>query len=72
MDANPFDDENGKFLVLVNSEEQFSLWPAFVPLPDGWSQVYAESSRQACLEFVEQSWTDLRPRSLRVAMDDPD
>ncbi|MEU3601279.1 MbtH family protein [Streptomyces sp. NPDC006798] len=69
MSANPFDDEDGRFLVLVNDEDQHSLWPAFAPVPDGWRTVFGEESRQSCLDYVEENWTDMRPRSLREAME---
>jgi MbtH protein len=62
--ANPFDDENGTFLVLVNHEGQHSLWPAFANVPAGWDTVYGEDSREACLKFIEENWTDMRPKSL--------
>jgi MbtH protein len=61
--ANPFDDDEGNFLVLVNHEGQHSLWPAFAPVPGGWTSAY-EGSRQQCLEYVETNWTDMRPKSL--------
>ncbi|MGB8388622.1 MbtH family protein [Mycobacterium sp.] len=64
MSTNPFDDDNGAFVVLVNREEQHSLWPAFAELPAGWQVVYGEANRAACLYYVEQSWTDMRPKSL--------
>ncbi|MFC5993492.1 MbtH family protein [Pseudonocardia hispaniensis] len=63
--SNPFDDPDGRFLVLVNDEDQHSLWPAFAEVPAGWRRVFGEDSRDACLAYVEQHWTDLRPRSLR-------
>lgn len=68
MSSNPFDDENGTFYVLVNDEEQYSLWPSWSPVPAGWEVVLGETSRQACLDYVEEHWTDLRPRSLRERM----
>lgn len=68
MSTNPFDDENGTFFVLVNDEEQYSLWPSWSPVPTGWEVVLGETSRQACLDYVEEHWTDLRPRSLRERM----
>ncbi|MFE6158656.1 MbtH family protein [Streptomyces sp. NPDC056486] len=68
MSTNPFDDDNGRFHVLVNEEGQHSLWPAFSPVPDGWRAVFGESSRAECLDYVEASWVDMRPRSLREAM----
>jgi MbtH protein len=62
--ANPFDDADGIFLVLVNGEEQHSLWPEFVPVPRGWTIVKGSSTRSECLEYIEQNWTDIRPKSL--------
>lgn len=66
--TNPFDNEDGTFLVLVNHEGQHSLWPDFAPVPDGWRQVFGPSGRGQCLEYVEQNWRDLRPASLVAAM----
>ncbi|WP_422746292.1 MbtH family protein [Mycobacterium sp. WMMD1722] len=68
MSTNPFDDDNGTFLVLVNDEEQHSLWPEFADVPAGWQVVFGAGSRADCLAYVEANWTDLRPRSLREAM----
>lgn len=65
MSGNPFDDENGTFMVLANSEEQYSLWPSFAEVPDGWTVVHAESTRAEAVEYVEKHWTDMRPKSLR-------
>ncbi|ARF71604.1 MbtH family protein [Kitasatospora albolonga] len=68
--TNPFDDPEGRFLVLVNDEGQHSLWPAFAEVPEGWTVAHPEDSRQACLDYVETHWTDLRPLSLVRAMED--
>ncbi|KIF03487.1 hypothetical protein PL81_23960 [Streptomyces sp. RSD-27] len=68
MSTNPFDDGDGRFHVLVNDEDQHSLWPVFAEVPPGWRVVFGEADRAACLEYVERNWTDLRPRSLREAM----
>jgi MbtH protein len=65
---NPFDDKEGRFLVLVNDEGQHSLWPSFADIPEGWRAVHGPDEREACLNYVEQHWTDLRPNSLAVAM----
>lgn len=62
---NPFDDDNGTFLVLRNDEAQHSLWPAFAAVPAGWEVVLGETGREEALRFVERNWTDLRPLSLR-------
>ncbi|MGP4091133.1 MbtH family protein [Streptomyces sp. KR55] len=66
--ANPFDDENGSFLVLVNEENQHSLWPAFAEVPAGWRVAFGESTRKDCMEYIEENWQDMRPQSLIDAM----
>ncbi|MEU8709182.1 MbtH family protein [Streptomyces sp. NPDC048565] len=66
--TNPFEDENGTYLVLVNDEGQHSLWPAFAEVPGGWTVAHQEDTRPACLDHVEQNWTDLRPKSLIRSM----
>jgi len=53
------------YLVLINHEEQHSLWPSYKPIPDGWKQVFGEDIKEKCLEYVEENWTDMRPLSLR-------
>lgn len=64
MTTNPFEDPQGRFLVLVNDENQHSLWPSFAEVPAGWRIVFGEDTREACLAYVEEHWTDLRPASL--------
>ncbi|WP_030793348.1 MbtH family protein [Streptomyces sp. NRRL S-920] len=66
---NPFDDENGTFLVLVNDENQHSLWPSFAEVPAGWKTVFGEDTRKACLDYIEENWTDIRPKSLIEEME---
>ncbi|MGE0992666.1 MbtH family protein, partial [Bacillus sp. GMa5/2] len=51
--TNPFENDNYTYKVLINEEGQYSLWPAFLDVPIGWSVVYEEASRQSCLEYVE-------------------
>ena len=65
MSINPFDDDEGSFFVLINDEEQHSLWPTFADVPAGWRVVHGEASRAACLDYIEKNWTDIRPKSLR-------
>ena len=67
---NPFEDPDANYLVLVNDEGQHSLWPTFVDVPAGWQVVFGEASRADCLEHVEKSWTDMRPKSLIKAMEE--
>jgi MbtH protein len=67
--ANTFDDEDGDFLVLVNDEEQYSLWPYLDEIPAGWIATGPTGPRAECLAWIDEHWTDLRPRSLRATMD---
>ncbi|MGE0217355.1 MbtH family protein [Mycolicibacterium sp.] len=72
LSDNPFDDANGLFFVLVNHEDQYSLWPTFAEIPAGWRAVFGTPDgcdRDSALRFVEQNWTDMRPRTLREQMD---
>ncbi|WP_019814866.1 MbtH family protein [Saccharomonospora saliphila] len=62
--ANPFEDDEGQYYVLVNDEGQHSLWPSFIDVPAGWTVTFGAESRQACLDHVAEHWTDMRPRSL--------
>ncbi len=68
MNTNPFDDETATFVVVINDEEQHSLWPTFAEVPAGWRRVFGEANRAECLQFVEEHWTDMRPKTLREAM----
>ena len=67
--TNPFDDPDGTFKVLVNDEDQHSLWPDFADVLEGWTVAHGPAPRQACLDYVEQNWTDMRPKSLIEAME---
>ncbi len=60
--------EQELYLVVVNAEEQYSIWRAGHDLPDGWTSVGEPQARQDCLAFIEETWTDMRPASLRRAM----
>ena len=66
--ANPFEDESASYVVLANQEEQYSLWPAGKDVPSGWITVLQANTRQACLDFVNCTWTDMRPKTLKERM----
>lgn len=66
--TNPFEDENGTYIVLMNDEGQYSLWPVFIPVPEGWSTVHQADTRKACLDYINENWTDMRPKSLAESM----
>jgi MbtH protein len=68
---NPFDDQDGTFLALVNDEGQYSLWPEYATVPAGWTISHGPAPRRDCLDHIEAHWTDLRPRSLVERMAAP-
>ncbi|NBD34625.1 MAG: MbtH family NRPS accessory protein [Chloroflexi bacterium] len=57
------------FTVVVNDEEQYSIWWANRDLPLGWREAGKQGTREACLAYIEEVWEDMRPLSLRQAMD---
>jgi MbtH protein len=66
---NPFDDKDGEFFALINEQGQYSLWPAFIDIPAGWTVAHPKASRDICLEHINTHWTDMRPKSLIDAME---
>ncbi|WP_433696987.1 MbtH family protein [Nocardiopsis sp. CA-288880] len=62
--TNPFDAEDGTFLVLRNAEEQYSLWPGHIAVPAGWESVFGPAGREECTRHIDSEWTDMRPASL--------
>lgn len=62
-------DDDARYQVLVNDEDQYSLWLANHDVPAGWRSVGVSGSKQECMDYVDQTWTDMRPRSLRERMD---
>jgi MbtH protein len=54
-----------EYTVVVNLEEQYSIYPSGRPVPDGWREVGVTGSRATCLDHIEIVWTDLRPLSAR-------
>ncbi|GJG95408.1 MbtH family protein [Cupriavidus pauculus] len=66
-----FDRDDATFLVLVNHEEQYSIWPDYKPVPGGWRLDGFSGNKQACLDHIERVWTDMRPLSLRRFMEEP-
>jgi MbtH protein len=66
--TNPFDAETAEFIVLINEEGQYSLWPSFKTIPDGWSAVGPRGDKKECTDWIDTNWTDMRPLSLVRAM----
>ena len=63
------EEDTREYQVLVNSEEQYSLWLAGQAIPNGWRQVGPTGQKQVCLDYVKEVWTDMRPLSVRKAME---
>ena len=56
------------YKVVINHEEQYSIWPVDRETPRGWKDVGKQGTRQECLDYIEEVWTDMRPLSLRKKM----
>jgi len=67
--ANPFEDEEAEYLVIVNDEQQYSLWPGFREIPAGWAATGQRGNRRKCTDWIDANWTDMRPKSLVDAME---
>ena len=65
-----FDDPDMIFVVVVNHEEQYSIWPHDREIPLGWNTVGIEGSKDECLDYIEEVWTDMRPLSLSKRIDE--
>jgi MbtH protein len=63
------EEDTREYQVLVNTEEQYSLWLAGQAIPNGWRQVGPKGQKQVCLDYVKEVWTDMRPLSVRKAME---
>ncbi|WP_372001033.1 MbtH family protein [Tistrella mobilis] len=67
-----WDDEEDRTIyeVVVNHEEQYSIWPADRDLPLGWNKAGKQGPKAECLEYIKEVWTDMRPLSLRKKMEE--
>jgi len=63
------DDDTQTYKVVVNHEEQYSIWPVERDTPPGWQDVGPSGSKAACLDAIAERWTDMRPLSLRRRME---
>ncbi|MBY6243524.1 MbtH family protein [Methylosinus sp. Sm6] len=62
------EDENAVYVVVVNDEEQYSIWPDYKEIPNGWRTVGKTGPKAECLAHINEVWTDMRPLSLRKQM----
>ena len=63
------EEDNNIYIVVMNHEEQYSIWLEYKPIPEGWRQIGQPGSKRECLEYINTVWTDMRPLSLRRQMD---
>lgn len=63
------DAHSADYDVVVNDEDQYSIWPAEREPPSGWRRVGSRGSKEECLDSIEEVWTDIRPLSLRIAIE---
>jgi MbtH protein len=63
------DSDTIQFHVVINPEQQYSIWPGYRDIPAGWQTVGVSGTRAQCLEYIDATWTDMRPASLRAHMD---
>jgi MbtH protein len=61
-------EDNTEYTVVLNDEEQYSIWPAARALPLGWREAGKRGKKPECLAYIEEVWTDMRPLSLRRQM----
>ncbi|WP_372090167.1 MbtH family NRPS accessory protein [Tistrella mobilis] len=64
------DEDRTIYEVVVNHEEQYSIWPADRDLPLGWNKAGKQGLKAECLEYIKEVWTDMRPLSLRKKMEE--
>lgn len=62
------DQDTREYAVVINHEEQYSIWLTGRDLPNGWTEVGVRGPKRDCLDHIDQVWTDMRPLSLRKAM----
>ncbi len=63
-------DDTRLYKVVINHEEQYSIWFADREVPAGWKEVGKSGTKQECLDYIEEVWTDMRPLSLRKRMEE--
>lgn len=68
------DNDDSLYAVVINHEEQYSVWPTAQPVPSGWRRVGMNGPKRECLAFIDATWSDMRPLSLRrrLAPGEPD
>lgn len=70
MDHNTDREDTTIYKVTMNHEEQYSIWPDYMSIPQGWTDAGKRGSKSECLAFIKEVWTDMRPLSLRKKMEE--
>lgn len=68
MSSDNMQEQEQEFEVVINDEEQYSIWPAHKEVPAGWRKAGVRGPKAACLGHIDEVWTDMRPLSLRKQM----
>lgn len=68
FNENEDPENNTIYAVVVNHEEQYSIWPVGREIPLGWQEAGKQGSKDECLAYIESVWTDMRPLSLRKSL----
>jgi MbtH protein len=64
MNDNEWEDST-EYQVVLNDEEQYSIWPVYRTIPAGWRPAPMRGAKSECLAYIDRVWTDMRPLSLR-------
>jgi MbtH protein len=70
--SRSYEEDKTAYKVVVNAEEQYSIWPADRENPPGWSDAGKSGTKAECMDYIQEVWTDMRPKSLRDSMDGED
>jgi MbtH protein len=61
--------DDQRYIVVMNHEEQYSIWPSGKAIPLGWTSIKFEGAKEDCLQHIEQVWTNMLPRSVRLQLE---
>ncbi len=64
------EDDTRQYKVVVNHEEQYSIWSTEREIPPGWREAGKDGTKEECLKYIDEVWTDMRPLSLRKEMEE--
>ncbi|MCV2401572.1 MbtH family NRPS accessory protein [Marinomonas sp. C2222] len=59
------DNPNTEFTVVINEQEQYSIWPTYHNTPTGWKEVGVIGNKETCLAYIKTTWIDMRPKNLK-------